>query len=40
MDTPALQGVDLKIERAKGHLSDLKEAVKWAFDSDRYEFRR
>jgi hypothetical protein len=35
-----LDGVDLKVARAKGHLSDLKEAVKWALDSERYEFTR
>src|ERR1700683_2196431 len=39
MDEPSLQGVDLKISRAKSHLSDLERTIKGAFDSERYQFR-
>ncbi|HEY4811239.1 MAG TPA: hypothetical protein VIH71_09300 [Solirubrobacteraceae bacterium] len=40
MSTSALEGADLKIERAKRHLANLKEVTKRAFDPKSYEFRR
>jgi hypothetical protein len=40
MEKPSLEGVELKIERAKRHLSDLKKAVKRVLDPERYIFRK